>query len=156
MALKAADGSGSRRCAVCRLPLGAVCVVGVSVVRFFKEIGQYERPNPQNFPVGSQSSRRLAALGRRAFGAQAVVTLFSRIPALSATLNGIVTQLFVTSHLVSVGVKIDTTEHNAMIGRGRLHSQCHFFTCVKRSAFERGARGKSALVWNRHSISDFS
>ena len=67
MALKAADGSGSRRCAVCRVPLGAVCVVGVpvrmSVVRFFKEIGKSERQNPKNFPVGSQSSRRLAALG---------------------------------------------------------------------------------------------
>ena len=63
-ALSAAEGSGSRRSAVyVGFPLCACALCGRCEVRFFKETGQSNSQKPKNFPVGSQSSRRLAALG---------------------------------------------------------------------------------------------
>ena len=63
-ALSAAEGSGSRHSAVyVGFPLCACALCGRCEVRFFKETGQSNSQKPKNFPVGSQSSRRLAALG---------------------------------------------------------------------------------------------
>ena len=71
---QAADGSGSCRSvgrvstlgAVCRGVSEVWCVVGVGSrlawLSIFKETGQSSRQNPKKNPVGSQSSRRLAAL----------------------------------------------------------------------------------------------
>ena len=63
-ALSAAEGSGSRRSAVyVGFPLCACAPYGRCEGAFFQGNRPIEQPKAPKIPVGSQSSRRLAALG---------------------------------------------------------------------------------------------